>query len=486
MTGDTARRDAAVSRVGTVVASRWRLKRLIGLGGLGAVYAASGTDSPDRAVKMLHPDLAANADTRRRFLREGYLANEVDHPDVPHITAHGEEEGVPYHVMDLLDGLSVDRYAHLAGGCLRAPDALEVVERLLDVLCVAHDRGIVHRDIKPSNLFRTRAPVRLKVLDFGIAGGLRHPTEISALTTVGAMLGTPHFMAPEHACGRWDEVDAQSDLWSAGATLFKLLTGRHVHERRTREEVFGAAMTSPAPRLSEVCVGMPASVCHVVDGALAFEKRKRFASARAMQAAARAAWEDVTRAGDRRRILEAGSSLGSCGGTETSTVVGNSGKRGESAPHHATEEGVLDTLAFARSGRVLVVAHTERAPPDEEWARWMTRMSMHDYDHILVTSSGGGPTAVQRKKTNLFWKGKELPRFSLLTESRTVVGIVSVFNWFLDNRLRAFRPDKTRDALDYLEVPPSERQALLDTATRLRLALRRQGATSRETPARDA
>ena len=485
MTGDAARRGAAVSRVGTVVASRWRLKRLIGLGGLGAVYAASSPDEPDRAVKMLHRDLGADADTRRRFLREAYLANEVDHPDVPRVSAHGEEGGVPYHLMELLDGLSVDRYAHLAGGCLHAADALEIVDRLLDVLCVAHDRGIVHRDIKPSNLFRTRAPVRIKVLDFGIAGGVRHPTEVSALTTVGAMLGTPQFMAPEHACGRWDEVDAQSDVWSAGGTLFKLLTGRHVHERRTREEVFGAAMTSPAPRLSEICVGMPASVCHVVDGALAFEKRKRFASARAMQAAARAAWQDIARAGDRPRILEAGSSLGSCGGIETSTVLAGRESPGESSPPGAPEEGVFDTLAFARSGRILVVAHTERAPPDEEWARWMTRMSMHDYDSILITSSGGGPTPVQRKKTNEFWKGREVPRFSLLTESRAVVGIVSVFNWFLDNRLRAFRPDKTRDALDYLEVPPSERPALLDTATRLRLALSRPRTTSRGARSRD-
>src|SRR6187402_1135626 len=133
MTGDAARRGAAMSRVGTVVASRWRLKRLIGLGGLGAVYAASSADEPDRAIKMLHRESAADADTRRRFLREAYLANEVDHPDVPHVTAHGEEDGVPYHLMELLDGLSVDRYAHLAGGCLRAPDALEIVERLLDV-----------------------------------------------------------------------------------------------------------------------------------------------------------------------------------------------------------------------------------------------------------------------------------------------------------------------------------------------------------------
>ena len=142
--------------------------------------------------------------------------------DVPRVSAHGEAEGMPYSVMELLDGLSVDRYACLVGGCLRAPDALEIIDRLLDVLVVAHARGIIHRDIKPSNLFRTRAPARLKVLDFGIAGGMRHPNEVSPLTAAGTMLGTPHFMAPEHASGHWDEVDAQSDLWSVGATLFKL------------------------------------------------------------------------------------------------------------------------------------------------------------------------------------------------------------------------------------------------------------------------
>lgn len=453
------------------IASRWRLKRLIGLGGLGAVYAASSQDGPDQAIKVLHADAAANPEARRRFLREAYLANEVGHPDVPRVSAHGDEEGMPYSVMELLDGLSVDRYACLVGGCLRAPDALEIIDRLLDVLVVAHARGIVHRDIKPSNLFRTRAPLQLKVLDFGIAGGIRHPNEISPLTAAGMMLGTPHFMAPEHASGHWDEVDIQSDLWSVGATLFKLLTGRHVHERRTHEAVLGAAMTSAAPRLADVCVGMRASVCRVVDGSLSFAKRDRFASALSMQAVLREAREDVRHSGGVARIFEDAASFGSCGGSGASTVQRASVAAEEPSADAAADEGVCETLAFARSGRILVVAHTHRAPSDAEWSRWMTRMSLGDYEHILIATSGGGPTAVQRKKTHQFWKGKEIPRFSLLTESRAVVGIVSLFNWFLDNRLKAFHPTNTRGALDYLEVPASERQALLDTASRLKLAL---------------
>jgi len=453
------------------IASRWRLKRLIGLGGLGAVYAASSADGPDQAIKVLHADAASNPEARRRFQREAYLANEVGHPDVPRVSAHGEAEGMPYSVMELLDGLSVDRYACLVGGCLRAPDALEIIDRLLDVLVVAHARGIIHRDIKPSNLFRTRAPARLKVLDFGIAGGMRHPNEVSPLTAAGTMLGTPHFMAPEHASGHWDEVDAQSDLWSVGATLFKLLTGRHVHERTTHEEVFGAAMTSPAPRLADVCVGMRASVCQVVDGSLSFAKRDRFASARSMQAVLHEARADVRHSGGVARIFASATAFGSCGASSSSTVQGSIAAPAEAPAEGAVEEGVFETLAFARSGRVLVVAHTHRAPSDTEWSRWMTRMSLGDYEHILVATSGGGPTAVQRKKTNQFWKGKEIPRFSLLTESRAVIGIVSVFNWFLDNRLKAFHPTNTRGALDYLEVPASERDALLDTASRLRLAL---------------
>lgn len=478
MAEQLAKRQAAISRVGMTVASRWRLKRLIGIGGLGAVYAASSDDAPDQAVKILHADAAANPEARRRFLREAYIANELGHPDVPHVSAHGEEEGMPYSVMELLDGVSVDRYAHLVGGCLRTPDALEIVDRLLDVLAVAHARGIVHRDIKPANLFRTHAPARLKVLDFGIAGGVRHPNELSPLTAAGMLLGTPHFMAPEHASGHWDEVDIQSDLWSVGATLFKLLTGRHVHERKTREEVLGAAMANSAPRLSDVCVGMRASVCRVVDGSLTFAKRDRFASARSMQAVLREAQDDIQGSGGVARIFESRSPLGSC--ISSASTVQSSLGPDEPHPEDAPDEGVFETLAFARCGRILVVAHTHRAPSDAEWSHWMSRMSVHDYEHILVATSGGGPTAVQRKKTNQFWKGKDIPRFSLLTESRAVIGIVSLFNWFLDNRLKAFHPTNTRGAFDYLEVPASERGALLGTASRLKLALANRARHARQ------
>jgi hypothetical protein len=460
-----ARRKAVVSRVGTTF-DGFRLKRLVGLGGMGAVYAASREDGVDWALKVLHPEWSTDPDSCRRFTREAYLANEVGHADVPRVVANGMVAGAPYSVMELLDGLSVDRCVSLAGGRLQPHDVLEVAARLLSVLAVAHARGIVHRDIKPSNLFRTRAPARLKVLDFGVAGGLRHPTEETALTLMGSMLGTPQFMAPEQARGCWPEVDAQSDLWSVGATLFLLLTGRHVHAGRTPEETFGAAMLKPAAKLENVDPGMPPAVCRVVNGAIGFEKRERWRDASAMLGAVEEGLAQLGRQ-DSARFFAEENQLGSFAAARALEP----GATPEPITDDATGEGVLDTLAFARSGRILVVAHTEKSPSDAEWTRWIARMSMNDYEHILISTTGGGPSATQRKRTNLFWEGKEIPRFALLTESRAVIGIVGVFNWFLDNRLRAFHPCDSSAALGYLEVPERERAALLDTVQRLRRSL---------------
>jgi hypothetical protein len=164
---------------------------------------------------------------------------------------------------------------------------------LLDILAAAHANGIVHRDVKPGNVFLTTNG-EVKLLDFGIA----RLQEVSAPTTqtqTGTMLGTPAFMAPEQARGRWDEVSEKTDVWAVGATMFRLLTGRHVHEAVTPQESMIAAATRPAPAVDAVAPAVPRSLSTLIDRALAFRSADRWQDAKAMQAALRQARASLPR-----------------------------------------------------------------------------------------------------------------------------------------------------------------------------------------------
>ncbi len=283
--GDAARRSAD-ARLGRTLGDRWTLERLIGVGGTAAVYAARHRNGKRVAVKVLHPDLSSNAERVRRFLREGYAANAVGHPNIVKIDDDGVDTGSAFLVMELLEGESLEAKLE-RDGPLDAEEAAAHADRLLDALASVHDRGIVHRDIKPENLFVT-IDGDLKVLDFGIAR-LRDGSESSTETRDGAIMGTPAYMAPEQARGRWDEVDTRTDLWAVGATLFTLLTGEHVHEAETPNEQLGLAMTAPARSLRRLAPQLPGGLLDVVENALAYDREDRPESALAMQQSLRAA-----------------------------------------------------------------------------------------------------------------------------------------------------------------------------------------------------
>ena len=303
--------DVAQSRVGTRIKGKWRVDKLLGVGGMGAVYAATHRNGSRVALKILHPQLSMLGDIRARFAREGYVANAVNHPGVVRVLDDDEtEDGAAFLVMELLEGETADARARRLGGRLPLEDALTIADGLLDVLAAAHASGIVHRDIKPENVFLTRENVA-KVLDFGIArlravtlgeeldepesGGDAAQQVPHLRTRTGVTIGTPAFMPPEQALGRTEEVDALSDLWAVGATLFALLSGRIVHDAKTHMEVVIAAATAQAKSLGSVAPDAPKSLVEVVDRALSFDKAERWPSARAMQQALRAAFPDRQR-----------------------------------------------------------------------------------------------------------------------------------------------------------------------------------------------
>lgn len=272
----------AKQRLGTWLRDRWRLDRFLGEGATAWVFGATHRSGRRVAIKMLMPSRAANPDLRRRFLREGYAANIVGHPGV--VMVHDDDEdddGNAFLVMELLDGANTNELRRLASGRLGIPELLDVADQLLDVLAAAHDRGVIHRDVKPTNLFISGSG-QLKVLDFGIArlDARLHEDESTA---AGSVLGTAAYMSPEQAKGR--KIDARADVWSAGATLFRLATGEHVHPERELHELLDAAATRPARRIRDVAPDVPEPLALVIDRALAFEPRERWRDARSMQLA---------------------------------------------------------------------------------------------------------------------------------------------------------------------------------------------------------
>ena len=253
---------------------------------MGTVFAATHKNNGSTAaIKILHPEFSRDNDTRSRFLQEGYAANQVNHPGVVRILDDDvTEEGLAYLVMELLEGELLEQRRIRKGGKLPLAEVYEIANQLLDVLAAAHAKGIVHRDVKPDNIFLTKQG-RLKVLDFGFAQmktGFR-----TEQTATGFLLGTPGFMAPEQAIGNRPLIDAQTDIWAVGATLFILLTGEPVHDGESAAEMLVAAANFPARSISTLEPALPTKLKTAVDRALALRKEDRWPDARAMQTALR-------------------------------------------------------------------------------------------------------------------------------------------------------------------------------------------------------
>jgi serine/threonine protein kinase len=291
----------ADARLGRTLKGKWTLDQVLGVGGMAAVYAATHRNHKRVAVKVLHPELSFNAAVRQRFLREGYVANMVQHPGAVSVDDDDVgEDGCAFLVMELLDGETLEARWERKGRRLPTTEVLAFMDRVLDTLTAAHARGVVHRDLKPENLFFTRE-AQIKVLDFGIA----RVRELSGSTKTqtGSLMGTPAFMSPEQARGRWDEVDAQSDLWAIGATIFTLLTGQLVHIAQTTNEALVLAVTQPARSLGDLRPDLSDAVVRFVDRALAYDKAERWPDSQTMQQALRETYATLEGEWDEQTVL---------------------------------------------------------------------------------------------------------------------------------------------------------------------------------------
>jgi serine/threonine protein kinase len=237
--------------VGEVVDGRYKVERLLGTGGMGAVYEAEHIEIGKKvALKVLHPQFSRQADLVARFRREARAASKVGHPNIVDVTDSGTtENGDAFFVMERLDGTDLaDVLRHERR--LAVERTVAIGTQVCRALHAAHQAGIIHRDLKPENIFlvaRDSQPDFVKVLDFGIAKS-ENPVAAAPrrLTTPGIAMGTPEYMAPEQAAGK--SVDGRVDVYSVGAILYEMLVGEPPHAGNSVMDILAKKATQePAP-----------------------------------------------------------------------------------------------------------------------------------------------------------------------------------------------------------------------------------------------
>jgi len=259
---------------GELFAGEYAIEAVAGRGAMGVVYRAFHSGLERRvAIKVATPALADQPEFRERLLREARLAAQIEHPSVVSVHHAGDVGGRPYVILQWVDG--GDLRSRLATGPLDVDDAMAIINQLSAALDAAHATGCLHRDVKPANVLIRDTPggMRAYLTDFGVAKALQEAASAGALSSPGEFVGTPAYLAPEHAQG--GEGDARSDLYGLGCVAFEILSGTAPFSAPTVAAMLVAHCVRPRPLLSERRPGLPPEVDDVLTSAMAIDPAER-------------------------------------------------------------------------------------------------------------------------------------------------------------------------------------------------------------------
>lgn len=253
----------------------YRIESLIGEGGVGKVYLATHAQLGRKvAIKVLNQHLVDNSEVRERFRQEATTLSNLQHLNIITLYDYLEEERGLFLIMEFAQGSALDDYIRKISGPIPEQKAVFFFNQILEGFAYAHQQGVVHRDIKPSNIIITQE-ADVKILDFGIAKILK--SDAPNMTRAGARLGTVLYMSPEQVKG--SNVDARSDVYSLGITLFQMLTGRCPYdEHGTEFEIFNKIVNEDLPSAKSFYPGVSDRMQAIIDKATAKDPAMRFQS----------------------------------------------------------------------------------------------------------------------------------------------------------------------------------------------------------------
>lgn len=330
-------------RVGQLVAGKYRVRRWLAGGGMGAVWEAEHVELGLTVALKSIRTADGDTTTRTRFRREARAAAALRTPHVVRVFDYGLHEGQPYLVMELLEGEDLkDRLLKVRR--LPVARAVDIVCQVAAALDEAHGRGLVHRDIKPRNIFLATegGEERVKLLDFGVAKDLLSVSAVDE-TMEGALVGSPRYMSPEQVRG--DPVDGRTDLWSLGVVLFEMLAGNPPFAGRGAQDVLARILRDEIPSLSEVSQDVPSAFDAALAMALERDVEKRCSSAREFA-------EALCRVGEDTTGMKAAETLHKIFGREQATLCDAQ----EVAQTAGSLGGVADIPRRARPRRYLLLA----------------------------------------------------------------------------------------------------------------------------------
>lgn len=343
--------------------AHYKILRKLGAGGMGVVYEAEDTKLGRRvALKFLPEESRRDSEALERFLREARAASSLSHPSICTIHAIEEFNDRTFISMELLDGNSLDKV--LAAGAVPINRTIELGIQLADALHAAHRKGIVHRDIKPANIFLTGSGV-VKILDFGLVKLLPEANEEfsgntldaqanTLLTSPGMAVGTIQYMSPEQARG--EEIDARSDLFSLGAVLYQMLTGKQAFPGSTSAVVFDNILHNSPVSPLELNAQIPDELERILNKALEKDRDIRYQVA----AELRADLKRLQRQSDSGSRPASGQRSGPRTSTSGETAVGaNLSSGAQGAVTLVTPTPASGTRVPSGSGSVIVAAATE-------------------------------------------------------------------------------------------------------------------------------